>query len=75
MQRRPLEKFATVIALEEIAGQNDHNLNISRYVDATEPSPQMDVRAELAKLRDLETKRNAAEQRMNELLKEFGYAI
>ena len=37
MQRSPLEKFATVATLEEIEKENDFNLNISRYVDSTEP--------------------------------------
>jgi len=75
MQRTPLEKFAAVATLEEIAEENDYNLNISRYVDSTEPPPQLDVKAELGKLRDLEQKRDEAEKRMNELLEEVGYGV
>ena len=69
-RRTPLEKFAAIATLEEIAGENDYNLNISRYVDSTEPPPQLDVKGELRKLRDLERTRNEAEQRMNTLLEE-----
>jgi len=75
MKRTPLEKFATIATHEEIAEENDYNLNISRYVDSTEPPPQLDVKAELRKLRKLEENRNDAEQRMNKLLEEVGYVF
>lgn len=73
--RTSLDKFAAVIPLEEIATENDHNLNISRYVDSSDPPPQLDVGEELKKLRELEVCRDAAEQRMNKLLEELGYAV
>ena len=73
--RTSLDKFAAVIPLEEIATENDHNLNISRYVDSSDPPPQLDVREELKKLRELEIRRDAAEQKMNKLLEELGYAV
>jgi type I restriction enzyme M protein len=75
MQRRPLEKFAAVATLEEIAKENDFNLNISRYVDATEPPPVLDVKAELRALREMETQRDEAEARMNKMLAELGYSV
>lgn len=71
--RTSLEKFAAVVSLKEIGEENDFNLNISRYVDSSDPPPQLDVKAELKKLRKLEEKRDAAEQRMNSLLAELGY--
>ena len=71
--RTSLEKFAAVVPLEEIAGENDFNLNISRYVDSSDPPPQLDVAEELKKLRELEIARNQAEDKMNQLLKELGY--
>tara|TARA_A100001391_G_scaffold182600_2_gene149265 strand:+ start:309 stop:2162 length:1854 start_codon:yes stop_codon:yes gene_type:complete len=74
MQRSPIEKFASVATLDEIRDENDFNLNISRYVDATEPPPVLDVAEELAALRKLEGERNKAEVRMNELLAELGYS-
>lgn len=73
MQRQPLEKLAAAVTLEEIAQENDFNLNISRYVDATEPPPQLDVAEEFRELRKLEEKRNAAEKRMDKMLAELGF--
>lgn len=71
--RTSLEKFASIVTLEEIEQENDFNLNISRYVDTSDPPPKMNVKAELKKLRKLEEKRDAAEQKMDQLLAELGY--
>ncbi len=68
-----LERFASVVELAEIADENDHNLNISRYVNSSEPPPELDVAEELAKLREVEKKRDAAEKQMDKLLAEIGY--
>jgi len=38
-------------------------------VDITEPEPVVDVKDALAKLRELEKQRDAAEKKMNEYLK------
>lgn len=73
--RPPLEKFAAVVSLDEIANDNKYNLNISRYVDPTDPPPQLDVKQELAKLRELEQQRDQAEKEMDRLLAELGYAV
>lgn len=73
--RTSLEKFANVVTLEEIEAENDFNLNISRYVDTSDPPPQMDVKAELKKLRELEEKRDVAEREMGRLLEELGYGV
>jgi type I restriction enzyme M protein len=53
--------------------ENDYNLNISRYIDTLEPEAPIDVPGELQKLWAAEEARNAAEARMNALLKEMGY--
>jgi len=71
--RNPLARFAAVVPLDTIAKDNDYNLNISRYVDSSEPPPELDVACELRRLRELEAKRDAAEARMDQLLKELGY--
>ena len=67
-----MERFAHVADLEEIQG-NEFNLNISRYVDTTEPVAVMPVEEALAQLREAELRRDAAVARMNELLAEMGY--
>ena len=68
-----VERFAHVADLEEIQG-NEFNLNISRYVDTTEPVAVMPVEEALAQLREAELRRDAAVARMNELLAEMGYS-
>jgi type I restriction enzyme M protein len=71
--RSAWDKFARVVPIDEIADENSYNLNISRYVDSSDPPPQLDVKVELKKLRELEAKRDEAEATMNQLLKELGY--
>jgi len=68
-----LERFASVVEMTEIADENDYNLNISRYVDSAEPPPELDVAEELARLREVEKKRNEAEKQMDKLLAEIGF--
>ena len=69
---REIERLAHVADLEEIAA-NDYNLNISRYVDTTEPVEVLSVSEALAQLREAERKRDEAAGRMDELLAELGY--
>ena len=59
--------------MEEIQ-DNDFNLNISRYVDTTEPVEVMSVEDALAQLREAERKRDDAVAKMNGLLAELGFA-
>ena len=68
-----VERFAHVADLDEIES-NDFNLNISRYVDTTEPVEVMSVEDALAQLRDAERRREEAGARMDKLLAELGYA-
>ena len=67
-----VEKFSRVVPNEEIA-KNEFNLNITRYVDVAEAGEEIDVAAELRKLRELETQRAEAETVMFTLLSELGY--
>jgi type I restriction enzyme M protein len=69
---KDVEKYATVVSLEEIA-KNDWNLNISRYVETVDAAEKVDVAHALAKLRELEEKRAEAEAKMNRYLAELGY--
>ena len=66
------ERFAHVADLEEIEA-NDFNLNISRYVDTTEPVEVMSVEDALASLREAERRRDEAAAKMDELLAKMGY--
>ena len=42
--RQPVERYAALITRKELAA-NDHNLNIPRYVDTTEPEAEIDLAA------------------------------
>ena len=68
-----VDRFAHVADLTEIEA-NDFNLNISRYVDTTEPVEVMSVEEALAQLREAERRRDEAVARMDELLAGMGYA-
>jgi type I restriction enzyme M protein len=67
------ELFCRVASLEEIR-DNDHNLNITRYVQTDPPPRPIDVKAEVARLHDLMAERDEAETRMVSFLDELGYA-
>ena len=66
------ELFCRVVDLDEIR-DNDHNLNITRYVQTDPPPPPIDVKAVVEKLRGLMAERDAAEGRMTGFLEELGY--
>ena len=67
-----VDRLAHVADLEEIEA-NDFNLNISRYVDTTEPMEIISVEEALAQLREAEQRRDGAVAKMNEHLAELGY--
>lgn len=64
--------FCKAVTLAELR-ENDHNLNITRYVQTEAPPDRIDVKAEVAKLTALIAERDAAEGRMIGFLKELGY--
>jgi len=70
---RDVEHYARVVALEEIE-RNDWNLNISRYVQTAEQVKRIDVGTAIAQLREAETRRSHAAQKMDEFLRGLGYA-
>ena len=51
------ERVSRAVSVDEIR-ENDHNLNIALYVDTTEPEEEIDVREELATLRELQAERD-----------------
>lgn len=69
---KDIDRFSRVVSLKEIK-ENDFNLNISRYVDITEPEQKIDVKEALGRLRKLEKQRDEAKKKMDEYLKELGY--
>lgn len=65
--------FCKVVSLEEIR-ENDHNLNITRYVQTDAAADTIDMKTEVKKLTTLIAERDAAEAKMRGYLKELGYA-
>lgn len=50
-----VDKYMRVVPLEEIA-ENDYNLNISRYVDTSEPEPEVDIDEVKQRIADIEVR-------------------
>ncbi|MDD5163583.1 MAG: N-6 DNA methylase [Candidatus ainarchaeum sp.] len=69
---KDIEKYAKVATLKEI-GENDYNLNVTRYVDITEQEEKINVKEAYLKLRSNELKRNETEKELEKYLKELGY--
>jgi len=67
-----IEQYCRVVDMEEIV-KNDYNLNIARYIDATNEEEQINVEDAITELRLLEEERRQVELVMNGYLKELGY--
>ena len=66
-----VDKFMRIVDLEEII-ENDYNLNISRYIDTTEPEHEVDLVAVKEAIRQAEEKEKEIDKRLNQYLKEMG---
>ena len=66
------ERYCSVCDLAEIE-ENDFNLNISRYVDTTEPEVPVIIEDVLKDLGELENQREETNSKLNTYLKELGY--
>ncbi|MBQ1511787.1 MAG: N-6 DNA methylase, partial [Selenomonadaceae bacterium] len=64
MERKDIDKFAHLATFEEIK-ENDYNLNIPRYVDTSEPEPEVDLSAVCATISDIDKE---IKQSMSDLL-------
>ncbi|OYR82317.1 hypothetical protein DJ84_10800, partial [Halorubrum ezzemoulense] len=66
------DRVSRTVSLDEIR-ENDYNLNIALYVDTTEPEEDIDVKEELARLRDLQSERDDIEATMTEHMEALNY--
>ena len=66
-----VDKYMRVVGVSEIA-ENDYNLNISRYIDTSEPEPEVDIKTVHQKLAELEIKEAIIDEKLSEFLKELG---
>ena len=65
-------RYCTVAELDEIK-ENDYNLNISRYVDTTEPEEPVDITEVMKNLEALQVERTNVQDKLDGFLKELGY--
>lgn len=70
-ERKDIEKFCHVADMAEIES-NDYNLNIPRYVDIFEEEEEIDIKAVMAEIKDLESQRASLDVEINKYLKELG---
>lgn len=66
-----VERYCTVSELEEIK-ENDYNLNISRYVDTTEPEEEIDLKSVISNIKGMEKEREVIKEKLANLLNELG---
>ena len=69
--RAEIEKYSHCATLKEIE-ENDYNLNIPRYVDTFEEEEEIDIKAVMAEIKELESKRTALDAQIEVYLKELG---
>ena len=65
------DKFMRVVELKEIK-ENDYNLNISRYIDTSEPELEVDLALVQASIAELEEREQAIDERLAAYLNELG---
>ncbi len=70
-KRTIIDKYSHCASLEEIAS-NDYNLNIPRYVDTFEEEEEIDIKAVMREIKELETKRTDLDQQIEVYFKELG---
>jgi type I restriction enzyme M protein len=73
-ERREEARYSRRVAMQEIA-ENDHNLNISRYVSTAEAEEDVDLAEVHQRLVAIERDLVAATERHNAFLKELGLAL
>ncbi|MCK4676766.1 MAG: SAM-dependent DNA methyltransferase [Bacteroidales bacterium] len=66
-----VDKFMRIVDMEEIR-ENDFNLNISLYIDTTEPEPEVDLVAVKEAINHAEEKEKEIDKRLNQYLEELG---
>lgn len=69
--RTEIEKYSHLASLQKIA-DNDYNLNIPRYVDTFEEEEEIDIKAVMAGIKELEAKRAELDAQIEVYLRELG---
>ena len=69
---KEVEKFCSVVDKKAIV-ENDYNLNVSLYVDTSEPEAEVDVSTVNKELKELITKREESYKEVQDYLEELEY--
>lgn len=70
-ERKDVDKYAHCATMDEIK-ENDYNLNIPRYVDTFEEEEEIDIKAVMKEIKELEAKRDELDKEIAVYLKELG---
>lgn len=70
-ERKEIEKYSHLATLDEVK-ENDFNLNIPRYVDTFEEEEEIDIKAVMQEIKDLEAKRADLDKEIEVYLRELG---
>jgi len=70
-EKEDVDKFMRIVDKAEIV-ENDYNLNISRYIDTSEPEEEVDLVAVRQSIKDLEQKEAKIDEKLNAFLEELG---
>ena len=66
-----VDKFMRIVEKAEIT-DNDYNLNIARYIDKSEPEPEVDLTETLEAIRNVEAKEADIDKKLQGYLTELG---
>jgi type I restriction enzyme M protein len=69
--RKEIDKYSHRAGLKEIA-ENNHNLNITRYVNSFKEEEEIDIQSVMNEIKQLEDKRNDLDKQIEVYLKELG---
>jgi type I restriction enzyme M protein len=69
--RKDEERYSRRVPMKEIE-ENNYNLNISRYVDTSEQEEEIDIKAVMREIKNLEAKRTELDKEIEGYLKELG---
>ena len=71
--RQDIDKFAHLATFEEIK-ENDYNLNIPRYVDTSEPEPEIDLAAVTADMESIDADIKNTSSELLGMMKELTFS-
>jgi len=71
---KTIKNYCRAVSLNEIR-DNDHNLNITRYIDVAEEEEKIDIQKTIDELKELKTEASAIETKVKDYLKELKFKV